>query len=179
MPDAYEVAEGRFINFFSVVSAADALYRDFGPVPSGRVWTILSACGVPSVNETRTWWFAVEAYNSGYAVPVTWPTSLAAVVANQQYPAMVREGMELKLFPGERLYVFRDAATAGSSLTLRGRFIESDMPLYHYEEPQLRNRMRRAIASAIHGRGLAPGGGPPGPLVIAPPGRPPGTPPMV
>jgi len=156
MPDAYDFSDAKFINFIRSVSAADALFIQTGYVPVGKVWTFLGACAVPSVNETRTFWFAVEAPSSGFAIPVTLPQSFAAVTASQLFLPMLREGMELRCYPGERLYVFRDAATAGSTIELRAKYIESDMPLYEYTEPQERRRLRRSAVEVIKARG---GGG--------------------
>jgi len=78
--------------------------------------------------------------------------------------------MELKLFPGEYLTVYRAAATAGSQIAVYARLIESALPLYEEFEPQIQRKMVSARPSNI-GRGIAgrqlpgrpPGGGvPPG-----------------
>ena len=76
--------------------------------------------------------------------------------------------MEIKLFPGERLYGWRDVATAGSNFYVRARFIETDLPYYSYEEPlkkiiaqpQKHGSVFRALASSSAGGGGGGGGRP-------------------
>lgn len=78
------------------------------------------------------------------------------------------EGTELKLFPGERLGARRIAATAGSTMYILLRFIETDLA-YYVEEDQhkvLRSRQRTLVESgrlgsgpSRFGRGSEPGGG--------------------
>lgn len=149
--DAYDLHEARFVQIRSASSAAGGLSVGIGPVPEGKIWTILCAGYYPSVSETKVVWYAL--YTQTINFPVTVPQSWAAT--GEQYPALT-EGMELKLYPGEYLYVYRASATAGSTMTLNVRFIESDMPLYEYVEPQERKResiARSTILGQIGGGG--------------------------
>jgi hypothetical protein len=157
--EAYELADIRDVQTFVITSAADALFIPLGPVPRNTIWTVTAARGEPSVNETRVFWFSVQPAGTIVAIPVTWPTSLAAVVANQQLPAFVKEGMEFRLYPGERFYIHRDAATAGSTLTLHARVIVSDLPIFHYTERLERSRQRKSAAQVLETVRRGPGGG--------------------
>jgi len=129
----YDLHEGRFIQGTTFTSAGDALFAKVcGPVPNGKVWAILGLGYNPSVAETRVVFYAIGT-NFGFNVPVTVPQSiLLDTVA--QFPGLT-EGMEINLFPGETIYMFRTVATAGSTMTVTSRFIERDLPYYAYEEP--------------------------------------------
>lgn len=135
MPEAYDLHEARFIQTQLLGSAADALYIGVGPVPAGKVWTILSAGAFPSVAETRLFWFSIYLPTGGLTFPVTTPVSLAASMTPPAFLAGVTEGMEIKLYPGEYLRAYRSVATAGSSIYIAIRYIESDLPFYAYKEP--------------------------------------------
>jgi hypothetical protein len=159
--DAYELHEGRLIQDGIAVSVADVLYAALGPVPVGKVWSILSASLYPSVSETRMVWFSIRA-RSGMFHPVTVPVSNIAA-PGIPYP-MLTMGMEVKLFPGEYLFAYRDVATAGSTITLRLRFIDSDLPYYSYVEPlakvvqQAQRRGSITRASSVGAAIAAPSG---------------------
>ena len=43
--DAYALSEARFVQYLSQTSAANSLTAYVGPVPAGKVWTILAAGG--------------------------------------------------------------------------------------------------------------------------------------
>ena len=129
MGDAYRLDEARFIQYATSLSAPNALVISVGPVPDGKVWTITAGSLEPSVDETKVYWFGVLDPGSGLVLPVTWPTSLACVVAAGQIPAFVREGMEFKIYQRETFYGMRGSATAGSTFRIRIRYIESDLPL--------------------------------------------------
>lgn len=177
MSPLYEVQEYKFVQYLSATSGADALYIGLGPVPANTLWTIRAATVRPSVNETRTWWFAVQGTGWAVSIPVTWPTSLAAAAGTGVSAAFVKEGMEFTLAPGETLYGFRDAATAGSTISIAMAVVIHDLPIYRYTEPLLNDRKRRSLQDLIAGRGrfdrgrggsvtlpgLMPGGGAPPP----------------
>jgi len=179
MSPLYQPAEYKFTQFRTATSAADALYVGLGPVPENTLWTIRAATIRPSVAETRVFWFAVQVYPGWTAaIPITWPTSLAAAGGiTGSAAAFVKEGMEFTLAPGETLYGFRDVATAGSTITLYAAIIAHDLPIYNYTEPLIEDRKRKQFADLIAGRGrffrgrggggtlpgLMPGGGPPPP----------------
>lgn len=145
MPDAYEIHDGQFLQLAaSAPSAAGGLFVNTGAVPAGRVWTILSAFVNCSVAETQTYWFAI--YGVSDYFPITNPASVSINPVTLQYYPMLREGMEVKLFPGEFLFAFRGAATAGSTISISARYIETDLPFYEeLDKYANKARFRRAI----------------------------------
>lgn len=162
MPN-YPLSEARLLQQVLATSAADGLSIYVGPVPANTFWTILSAFQSPSVAETQIVWFSVLSRGS-IQFPITRPVSYTAAPAvNQTFP-LLTEGLEISLFPGERLYAFRAAATAGSTLSIYARFIKSDLPYYDYQEP-LKPVLRKSFRSTARGfAGSGVGGGGGGPL---------------
>lgn len=155
MPDAYEIHDGAFLQQKTYTSAADALIATLGPVPGGRVWSILSAYINTSVSETQDFWFALTNY---YNFPVTLPQEFTTDPATAKYFPMLREGMELKLFPNEYLKGYRDAATAGSTISLVIRYIETDLQ-YYVELDKQKNLQRRMRAMEASSPGVRGSGG--------------------
>lgn len=156
-PEAYHLREARFLQAESSQSAADALNIAIGTTtPANRVRTILTAFQTCSVSETQVVWFAINNFNTFY--PVTIPSSRLITPVVSLFNPCLTEGMELKLFPGERLYALRAAATAGSTMSGFIRFIESDLDLYNYDEPQMVRRMQRSARSMITQFGGGGGG---------------------
>jgi uncharacterized membrane protein YgcG len=157
MPDAFELHDAHFISDRAITSGAGALTITGPTVPAKKVWTILGASYSPSVAETRTvCWFIVT--RAATYIAISFPTAILLPPGN--WP-LLTQGMELKLFPGEALYVNRDVATAGSTITLAIRYIETDLPFYSYEEP-----LKKVVkAAARHGSvyrssgGISTGGG--------------------
>ena len=139
--DAYELHEGRFLQSRGAASAANAVSVSVGPVPAGKVWTFLAGSYHPSVAETKTAYWLIYNPVTGDEFPVTQPIAIA-LAALIPLP-LVTMGMELKLYPGEFLFVRRDSATAGSTMDIHTRMIESDLPYYSYEEPQ--NKVVRKV----------------------------------
>ena len=137
---AYRFDELRLVQESTVVSAADALYVFGAIVPRGKIWTILSAYHAPSAAETRTVEF-LKATNSGAHLPLRVPVSIA-LGALMPYP-LLTEGNQLLLMPLERLFTRRDAAVAGSTMTLYFQFVESDMPIARFIEPQRELSIKR------------------------------------
>jgi len=133
MTEAYETHDARFIQYVQMGSPANGLILTSGAVPAGKVWTIIEACIAPSVAETQDYWFAVNVSNNYF--PVTVPREFTPDPATLKYFPMLNEGMELRLYPGEKLAALRDAATAGSTFSCYFRFIETDLPYYKYVEP--------------------------------------------
>lgn len=155
-PDAYEVFEGRYINYVVITSAADALNAALPAVPRGVVRTILGAHLTASVSETRYFWFSVMDPGGNFLMPVSLPINqLITPAVNQHFP-FLKEGMEIKLFPGEVFYGFRSAATAGSTMTLAVRYIDAQLPIYEQYEPQVR---RAQIKRRSDGQKISSGGG--------------------
>jgi uncharacterized membrane protein YgcG len=156
-PETYELSEARFIQEQTVLSGANSLYVAVGPVPNGKIWSILSASQNPSVAETKTNWFAILS-RSLNPFPVTLPSTI--LLNTTILMAFLEQGMELKLFPGEYLAGYRDSATAGSTMTIKIRFIESDLPYYSYVEPLKRvSQSLRKHGSSFRSSGGGVGGG--------------------
>ncbi len=161
MTEAYETHDARYIQYRSYGSAANALVVYGDVVPAGKVWTIIQAAIETSVAETQDFWFSVNASLINF--PVTTPTSFALAPASAKYYPMLREGMELRLYPGEKLAGQRAAATAGSTITIFYRWIETDLPYYKYIEPLNRvvqSRRKHGEAYRTTG-GISPGSPPP------------------
>lgn len=151
MPEAYSVFDAKFLQWAGSVSAANALtVLALSGVPDGKVWTILGASYYPSTAETRT--VAYGVYNGGRVFPVTIAESWPYVGNTNLGLALLREGMELRLYPGDYLFVARDAATAGSTMSLFFRYIETDLPPYRYLDPQ--SQVLRRVES--HSANLSP-----------------------
>lgn len=173
MPDAYEIHDAQFLQKLSGQSAVAGLscYLSNGIVPGGKVWTFLSAFINVDVAETRNFWFSI--LSQGHYFPVTLPQSFALDPATQKYYPMLREGMEIKLFPGERLYAFRDVATAGSTMTIYSRVIETDLQYYvelDKHKVLQRRQMAMEASSPMRRTGLLSASSRTAPL--APPSRP-------
>jgi hypothetical protein len=134
-PDGYELHDALFLQEESFPSAANALSVGGTVVPKGRIRTILSAVLMPSANETRTVWFSILT-KAGIFYPITIPIVAVMIPVTYQGLPALTDGMELKLYPGESLVVNRDVATAGSTIRISMRFIETDMPYYSYDDPQ-------------------------------------------
>lgn len=124
--------EFRFLERRSVTSAADALSVSLDPVPVGKTFTIISYHAFPSQAETRTWQFRRTSQGRFFVLnsPIT------VTLAIQEPCTSLPPGSDLVLFPGEVLSVRRDAATAGSTITLEALGVFSDMAPTRYIEPQ-------------------------------------------
>ncbi len=138
--DAYELHEARFVQHFASTSAANAESISTPTCPDGKVQTILTAGYFPSVAENMVVQWQI--YKPGVVLPLTPPYGWDYKALNTNWPC-VTEGMEVKLYPGESLMIVRDGHTAASTMTIRVRFIESDLPYYSYEEPQ--NKVVRSV----------------------------------
>lgn len=168
--DAYELSHVRDVREGAITSAADAVQVITAAVPAGRIWTILDITYFPSITETRI--VAPYIYSRANVQHVVdYPVSRAINPAAVQC-GLIPMGIELRLYPGERLGVWREVATAGSTMTMNYRFIESDLPLYSYTEPQMALRQARARSSVLNAVGGGAIGGGPG----SSPGRPGGGP---
>jgi len=175
MPDAYEVYEARYIRTGAYTSAANALTAALGPVPAGKVWTYMSAYLSTDDAVARNYWFSI--LRAGYYHPIVLPQSFTVAFGTYKDFPMLREGMEVKIFPGEYLVAHRDVAGVGTTLTIVARYIESDLRIYEEYEPQVRvaqlKRRSSGQRSLGGGGGAGGGGGEPG----VPPAPPPGGPP--
>ncbi len=166
--DAYELHDGRFIETVGVWSAANALVCEGTTCPEGRIRTLLQAWATCSVGETQDYWFSIKHRDSVY-YPITAPQEFIVNGAINRTVPCLREGLEIKLFPGDKLCVHRDANTVGSTLGIYTRWIETDLPYYSYVEPQnkvMRSTMKHGSTFRSSG-GISPSGGgagPPGPV---------------
>jgi len=166
--DAYELHEARFIQSLIVTSAANALFVQSPVVPKGKIWTVLSAFITTSATETQDYWFAIKDA-LGYPYPVTKIEEFTVNSAIDRYVGFLTEGMEIKIYPGERVAGYRDAATLNSNMSIFVRFIETDLPYYSYVEPQRKVVKQYLRHGSIYrggggggGGGPLPGGGPSG-----------------
>lgn len=174
MPETFPTAEYRLVQEREIYSAADALFVGIGGlVPQGKIWTLIGVMYMPSAAETRTISFS-KVTVGGSEFAITNPYS-AALNPARATPLEVMPMLDL--LPGEYLRVRRDVATAGSTMWLKIQFIEWDLPLYDYIEPQITARMKRAGTSiaarvfraggggSVSGGGGAPSRGSRGPLL--------------
>jgi len=153
----YKLEEARLIQQRGATSAANALNLSVGGpgVPQGKLWIVTAFGYMPSVAETQV--VSVEKYTAGnYFFGLINPASLNL---NPAQATFIEQGMEYLLFPGEYLIVRRVAATAASTMTANMQFVEIDLPLYTYDEPQVVKRQQRAISSVRSMLGGGSGGG--------------------
>jgi hypothetical protein len=143
LPEAYNLGDIRLIQERISTSAADALVVNSATCPEGKIWTITAFGYRPSANEARLISFQ-KVTKSGNAVAVFNPLSMTL---NPAWATFIEQGLIYQLFPGEYIVCRRDVATAGSTMTCLMQLVESDLPLYTYEEPQIIKRQARAISS--------------------------------
>jgi hypothetical protein len=99
----------------------------------------------PSVAETQVvGWMKLD--NNNYRYQLVNPASMALSPTIQAF-TFIEQGMECMLFPGDYIYARRNAATGGSTMTLYLEYVEIDLPLYVYEEPQVVKRTHQALSS--------------------------------
>lgn len=153
----FEPSELRLVQERSNLSAADALLMPINPtaVPDGKIWTVLAVGYRPSVAETQTVYF-YKSTRAGNNVALLNPSSMNL---NPAYATCIEQGMAIILLPGETLRVGRLVATAGSTMSGWMEFIETDMPLYDYTEPQVAARIKRASTALRQVMSSAASGG--------------------
>jgi hypothetical protein len=130
----YEVQELRLVQEGTAGSAPNAVSLDSNIVPENKLWTVLCGAYFPSAAETRTVQWAKVSKNGIRPFAISVPVAIA--LSTTIFFPILAAGDEFVLLPGERLKVTRDIATAGSTMSLVFQFIESDLPLYTYIEPQ-------------------------------------------
>lgn len=150
----YDAGEVQFIQLASYSSPADALSAAVGPVPPRKLWTFQVMGYFPSAAETRIVWWNVVHPNGTTEIPVSVPQSIA-LSSTRGFPLLLA-GDEFALLPGQYIQLRRDAATAGSQMFLLGQYIETDIPLYHYTEPQQARRLRRRATGLIESAPIVP-----------------------
>jgi len=156
----WKLEEARYVQerIFTSGPNAEAL-EGLPGVPRGKIWIVIAASYMPSVAETQNCsWTKIT--RSGGEVALLNPISVAL---NPQTFTFLEQGMECILLPGEYLCIRRSSHTVGSAMTARMQFIEIDLPLYSYEEPQIVKRHVSALSSIrtrlAGGRGGGGGGG--------------------
>lgn len=157
MPDGYALQDGRYIMLVTGSSAVAGLTAQTAAVPAGKVWTVIGCNGICSVAETRTVGYSMITAG-GNIIMLTQPVSFAYLNSAYLGFPLTREGMEVKLWPGDSIVYCRDAATAGSTITVYARVIETDLPLYTYDEPQVVKRQKQGISQLRQVIGAAAGG---------------------
>lgn len=140
----WNLCEARLVQERGTSSAINAEVLGMGVVvPQGKCWVILGVSYMPDVAETQTISFQ-KVTGTGNIFSVLNPVSLAL---NPARATFIEQGMEYILFPGEYISVRRASHTAGSVMSLATQYVEIDLPLYSYDEPQLQLRQRRAVSS--------------------------------
>lgn len=130
--DAYRPEELRFVAEFSQASAVAGTSIDTTTfvVPSNTIRTILYASLSTDIGEARNGTFKIIGNGVVHAVRSwAWSTNNGSPIA------ILQEGNEIRLLPGDRLRLDRDVATAGSTMTLYVRYIDTIMPFQTFQDP--------------------------------------------
>lgn len=138
--------EIRLVELIDITSASDAwsLSTISRPVPAGKIWTVFVAQYFPSVEETKLIRVG-KITQSGLLMTFRGPITIQ-LNDGWAYP-FVEGGDPFVLFPREALFVARFNPTVGSTMRLQAQFVESDLPLMKYVEPQrVLSRRRRQAA---------------------------------
>jgi len=158
MGDAYRLDELRFPQEFSQSSAVAGVTIDTTAwvVPPNTVRTVLQLTYMVDVGENR--WISVMllgATTHAIRGPFNYDSNNGAPCA------ILEQGMEIRMLPGDRIRVDRSAATAGSTMTLRVRYVDHFMPYQRNVEPQdARKKMTPAYRAAREATsGISAGGG--------------------
>jgi len=151
----WNLCEVRLLQTKSRTSEENAETVAIGPVPAGKIWVVLGVGYLPSVAETQTISFNKThgANGFGYLNPLS-------MALNPAIATCIEQGMELMMWPGEYLHVVRGGHTEGSHMFLAINFVEIDLPLYTYDEPQVVKRQNRAISTVRQIISTQRGGGP-------------------
>lgn len=141
-PEAYESHDLRLVQERSNTSAADALFLQLPACPEHKIWSVIGIGYFPSVAETQVVSLH-KVSRSGAYFGINNPTSF------NLNPGIygVDQAAPFQLFPGESIIVRRVAATGGSTMSLKMQFIETDLPLYDYVEPQEALRQKKFASS--------------------------------
>lgn len=155
----WNLAEARLVQQRFTASAANGETITFSAVPAGKIWCVIGFGYYPDVAETQT--IAISKVTAtGVLLGILNPVALNL---NPARATFIEQGMEYFLLPGEYIRVDRLAHTVGSIMNAYVQFIEIDLPLYTYDEPQIVKRQDRALSSIRQrlGGGMAPGVRPP------------------
>lgn len=151
----WDLKEARFLQFAYEVSPADATDITLGShiCPPEKARIFLNVGYMPTAAETRVIAFS-KMTKFGQELPLINPFSAAL---NPALATFLEQGNEEIFFPGEYLIVRRDDHTAGSQMKLWAQFVEIDLPLYTYEEPQRVRRAALALSSVRQAMGIVGG----------------------
>lgn len=151
----FNIGEYRFVQWRTNNSAANALnVSTYYPVPENKIWTVIAIGYKPSVAETKII-SAVKVDSGSREYALLNPVSLALVPASATF---LDAGSYIELLPGETVKFLRDSATAGSTMGVYFQFVEWDMPLYDYTEPQEAKRIRKNALGLFERPGVFGGG---------------------
>jgi len=142
----WRLEEARLRIQVTTTSAANALNVTCpsNVCPDGKVRIITKYGYYPDATETQTVSFQVFDNGTSYNYGLYNPVSLAL---NPAFATPIEQGMEYILFPGQTIIVRRGAATAGTAMIACCEYIEIDLPLYTYDEPQVVKRQQQALST--------------------------------
>lgn len=139
MGDAYKVDDARFLLELTRQSAADdedvSAFTD--PCPPNIVRTLLQLSYSPSAVESKVIGARIYSTKTTYNHYFFGPQTFAYTAAGNML-AILNLGTELKVFPGEQVYIHREGHTAGSAMIVISRFLESSFPFYEVHDIQQR-----------------------------------------
>lgn len=141
---SWPLTEARLVQERTSSSAANADTLSLTPAcPTNRVQIITACAYIPDVNEAQTISF-YKVSSSGAPLTLLNPISMTL---NPARATFIEQGMEVFLLPGEYVLVRRGGHTAGSTMSATIQFIEIDLPIYTYDEPQVVNRQQRVLSA--------------------------------
>ena len=156
MGDLYRVDELRNPQQYSVTSAVAATFHvcsDF-VCPANVVRTILWAHYYPDIAETRSVYFAVLTNGVMYCF-----RNVATYNSSLYQLAVLEQGAEIRLTPGDYLRFGRDVATAGSSMIFRCAYVDHIIPFQRFVDPYGPARRKTPFIPSYAGGGGIGGGG--------------------
>lgn len=160
MPGYWNLSEARLVQERRNLSAAnaDSITCGYPGPPDGKMWVVTAFGYYPSVGETQLIGATKISGRTGAYFSLYNPVSLTL---NPPLFTFLEQGLEALFFPLEYLQITRGNHTAGSTMSVAMQFVEIDMPLYEYIEPQEAKRLTLARTKIIQamgsGRGRAPG----------------------
>lgn len=154
--DAYRIDSLRFAAEYTGASAAAGVTKDCTDfvVPANTIRTILFMSYGCDVAESRS--IIVKVIGaSGITHAIRGAFTVDTNLGNPH--AVLEQGNEVRLIPGDRLRFDRSAATAGSIMSLYVRYIDEVQPYQIYIDPQGAKRIRSRFLSKRSGGGSSGG----------------------
>lgn len=158
MGDIYRQDELRFPQQYLATSAADAIFHNCSDLvtPANVARTIINMHYQTSVAEVRYLTFRVITAGAGsynFRGPVSHD-------GNQGQFAVLEQGMELRLLPGDYIRFDRNGFTAGSTMSIAFRYIDHILPFQRHVDPYNIFRARSPfLRDTVSGPGGGYGGG--------------------